>query len=94
VVGLGGENFNVGEVSESPLGGNRRVGVGGGGVCSSNGVCGSSSWEAERRCLVSNPRPPPNKTEFEEVDPRLKNNIMTLTAIAMIISSSRRDCSW
>ena len=88
MVGLGGENFNVGEVSESPLGGNRGVGVGGG------GVCGSPSWEVERRCLVSNPRPPPSESEFEEVDPRLKNNITTLTAAVMIISSSRRDCSW
>jgi len=78
-------------VSESLLGGNCSVVVGGG------EVCGSSSWEVERRCLVRNPRPPPTlprETVFEGVDPRLQNNIGTLTATAMIISNSRRDCGW
>ena len=34
------------------------------------GVCGSSSWEVECRCLVRNLRPPTplSDTEFEEVD--------------------------
>ena len=49
------------------------------------------------RCLVRNPRrpvTPPSETKFEEVDPRLENNITTLTAAVVVISSSGMDCSW
>ena len=92
VARLGSESSNAGEISESPLGGNCDVVIWGGGVCR------SSSWEVERRCLVRNPQPPSihtivNGTGFEEVDPTLQNNIAVLTATAMVISSSRRVCS-
>ena len=85
---LGSESSNAGEISESPLGGNCDVVIW--------GVCRSSSWEVEHRCLVRNPQPPStivNGTGFEEVDPTLQNNIAVLTATAMVISSSRRVCS-
>ena len=61
------------------------------------GVCGLLFWEVERTCLARNTQPPPtppSETEFEGVDTRLKNNITTLTATIVAISSSRRDCSW
>jgi len=91
VAWLGSESSNAGEISESPLGGNCDVIIWGGGVCR------SSSWKVECRCLVRNPRPPStpvNGTGFEEVDPTLQNNIAVLTATGMVISSSRRVCSW